>query len=166
MQRILNSSTVPPGGVWRYKDDETGIIITHPYLDQVQGRAHKHRSVNNLPIPTNWEEMFEDNICRNTSTAPCAEVETGIRRVAVLTKRFSTAMLNWARSGFKLVDEETLQERRNTCQGSDDKSIARCEFFRSSAGFFGFGRCAACGCGTGLKTALLSETCVKGKWKR
>lgn len=162
MQRILNTGTVPPGGVWRYRDEETGIIITHPYLDQVQGRAHKHRSVNNLPIPTNWEEMFEDNICRNTSTAPCAEVETGLRRVAVLTKRFSTAMLNWARSGFKMVDETVLTARRLACEG--DETHERCKEWRSSNGYFGFGRCGKCGCSVGLKSALETERCPLNLW--
>lgn len=162
MQRILNTGTVPHGGVWRYRDKETGTVITHPYLDQVRARAHKHRVTNNLPIPTNWEDQFEDNVCHATPTAPCAEVETGLRRAAALTKRFSIAMLNWARGGFKLVDGETLATRRLACEG--DETHARCKEWRASNGYFGFGRCGKCGCSTGLKSALATETCPLNRW--
>jgi len=162
MQRPIKTGTVPPGGVWRYKDDETGEVITHPYLDQVKMRAHKHRITNVLPIGTNWEEQLEDNICRNTSTATCVDIETGVRRALALGKRFSTAMLNWARSGFKLVDDETLAARRIACEG--DETHERCSAWQSTTRGFGFGRCGKCGCVGSLKTALATEKCPLGRW--
>lgn len=166
MQRIVHTGTVPHGGVWRYKDTETGEIITHPYLDQVRMRAHKHRTSNNLPIPTNWEEQFEDNVCEHTQSADCEPIEKGLRQAALLAKRFARAMTSWAKSGFKLVDDETLRERKDTCQGNVEKNIPRCQWFSNNTRYFGFGRCMVCGCNSGLRTPLATEVCKKGKWKR
>lgn len=162
MRHIATSNSVPQGGVWRYVDMETGMVITHPYLDQVRIHARKHRIANNLPIPSNWEDVFEDNVCSNTPAAHCEESDTGVKKAIKLAARFSTAMLNWTRSGFKLVDAETLAARRLTCEGDDTHE--RCPHWQSSSRLFGFGRCGKCGCRVGLKSALMTETCPLGKW--
>lgn len=162
MMRPLNTGTVPPGGLWRYRDPETAAVIEHPYIDQVRRQAHRHRTINNLPIGTNWEIDLDDNLCRNTPTAPCEKGDSGERKLAAMAKRFATSMLNWARSGFKLVDEATLAARRLTCEGDD--THPRCPNWYNSTRYFGFGRCGKCGCYGGLKTPLATSKCPLGKW--
>lgn len=165
MQRIVHSGKVPPGGYWRYLDPETGQEIKHPYLDQVRGRAHKHRVINNLPIPTNWEEQFENNVCENTSTATCEEASSSpLGQSFQLLARFTKAMATWAASGFKLVDDETLAARRLACEG--DETHERCPQWYNSLRYFGFGRCGRCGCVGGLKTPLATEKCPLNRWPK
>ncbi len=163
MRHPINTGTVYGNG-WRYLDPETGVIITHPYIDQVRGQAHRHRRINNLPIGTDWEAQLDDNLCENTPGAPCEDNDNGLKKATVIAKRFAGAMLNWARSGFKLVDDATLAARRLTCEGDDTPDHPRCDQWHNSNRYFGFGRCGKCGCFGGLKTPLKTEKCPLGKW--
>lgn len=164
MKTILDKARVPPGGFFRYKDPETGVGFSHPYFVQVEAMARRHRIANNLPIPTNWEAWLDDQICTATPSCPC-EQEGGFaasRGLFHLASRFARAMADWAASGFALVSDEALAARRLACEGNVDH--ARCSQWQAGAGRFGLGRCAACGCVGGLKSAIASETCPLGKW--
>lgn len=166
MKRIVDTSTPPYGGMAIYKDRETGISLNHPNISVLIDRATQLRVQNNLPIPVNWEEHVEDNICLNTPGAVCEDGDGAIRKSAKMAVRFTKAMVAWGTAGFPLVSEEVLDERRNTCQGNDELNIPRCEYYRDAKLFFGFGRCGACGCSSALKTPLATEKCIKKKWRQ
>lgn len=72
-----------------------------------------------------------------------------------LLKHFTNATIRFAKSGFKIVDTETLAVRKAICY--------KCEFWDSSA-FFGRGKCRKCGCSS-AKLHLTSEKCPIGKWR-
>ena len=163
-KRIVDKSCPPYGGMAFYKDAETGITLHHPNVNVLIERATQLRVQNNLPIPVNWEEHVENNICNNTPGATCDDGPGAVRRAARLVAQFTKSMASWGTAGFPLVSEEVLAERRNTCQGNEKLNIPRCESYRDARLFFGFGRCGACGCSVGLKTPLKTETCPKGKW--
>lgn len=163
MLRIIDTAKVPPGGLFRYKDPETGISFSHPYFVQVKSMAHKHRSVNHLPIPVNWEIWIEDQICQATTTCPCEPLEGEGRSTWNKALTLAKAITEWTKAGFPLVSDEVLAERRGTCEGDDTHE--RCRYWQQS-GKWGFGKCAKCGCIGSLKTMLGSESCPLGLWKR
>lgn len=72
-----------------------------------------------------------------------------------LLKHFTNATIRFAKSGFKLVDSETLSARKAIC--------GKCEFW-DSASFLGRGKCRKCGCSS-AKLRLASEKCPIGKWR-
>lgn len=165
MQRVKDPAAVPPGGLYRYKDPETGTIITHPYFVQVRARAHKFRVDNNLPIGAAWEAQFEDNVCQNTKRCACEPSAEDERTLWQMAKSFASSMKTWAENGFTLASDEIIQERRAVCEGLNGQP--RCEYWHNSGTrYWSFGRCGVCGCATGLKSGVLTETCPKGKWKR
>lgn len=166
MKRIVETNSPPYGGMAFYKDPETGITLQHPNVKVLIENATQLRVQNNLPIPVNWEEHVEDNICLNTPGCLCEEADGVLRKALNLAAHFTKSMASWAASGFALVSDEVLAERRNTCQGNEELNIPRCSYYRDARLYFGFGRCATCGCTVGLKTPLASEHCPKSKWKR
>lgn len=161
VKTIHDKARVPPGGLFRYKDPETGADFSHPYFVQVEAMARRHRIANSLPIPTNWEAWLEDQICMATPSCPC-EQEGASHGLFPLVNRFAHAMADWAASGFALVSAETLVARRLSCEGDD--THARCPQWQAGVGRFGLGRCSICGCVGGLKSAIASETCPLGRW--
>ncbi len=70
-------------------------------------------------------------------------------------KSLALATEEWAKSGFKKVDELQLQDRLDICQG--------CEFWDQS-GFAGTGKCKKCGCSTQAKLRMATSKCPIDKW--
>lgn len=69
---------------------------------------------------------------------------------------FINSSLNWAKSGFELVDSKILEERKKKCNS--------CDFWDSNA-FRGTGKCKKCGCSTWAKLKMATERCPIGKWE-
>ena len=69
---------------------------------------------------------------------------------------FINSSLNWAKSGFELVDSKILEERKKKCNS--------CDFWDSNA-FRGTGKCKKCGCSTWAKLRMATERCPIGKWE-
>lgn len=157
MMQETASNAVPPGGQRRYVNPEDGWEKTHPYYTSLYNAARAHRIANQQPIPANWTEVFEDNICRNTATLPCEHRDTGLRRAFAMATRFARSMTEWAGSGFKLADEETVKQRQAICND--------CPYWEDTGLIgWGFGRCGKCGCAGHLKLGIAVEKCPLGKW--
>jgi hypothetical protein len=62
---------------------------------------------------------------------------------------------DWARSGFKVVDQAILEDRLSICQ--------QCEFWDKDA-FAGTGKCQKCGCSTKAKLRMATSKCPIDKW--
>lgn len=71
-----------------------------------------------------------------------------------LASNFKTSMVDWAKSGFKTVDQETLDSRLDICKG--------CEYWKPDS-YLGLGKCTKCGC-SGSKLHLATSKCPIGKW--
>lgn len=81
--------------------------------------------------------------------------EVAVPSLPQKAKNFAGAMIDWAKCGFKLVDDTVLAERKAIC-------IA-CEFWQGD-GYMGAGKCSKCGC-SGVKLKLASSNCPIGKWR-
>lgn len=71
-----------------------------------------------------------------------------------MAKNFASSITRFAKSGFKLADDETLKSRNDICSS--------CEFWQSTARL-GLGKCLKCGC-TSAKLFLRTESCPIKKW--
>jgi len=74
-----------------------------------------------------------------------------------MVKDFTTALLEWGKSGFKYVTPEKYEERHKICEG--------CNFWDKEA-FMGTGRCKKCGCSTRMKLSLATSKCPINLWGR
>lgn len=72
-----------------------------------------------------------------------------------LAQNFGHAIVDWAKAGFKVADEDTANERRAVCQA--------CEYWDPEACFH-TGRCTKCGCGR-AKWWLATSECPIRKWE-
>ncbi len=171
MKRFLRKGVVPPGGRVRYRDPDDGWECAHPYYGRVVMLAHEHRVEKNLPIPHNWEQWVEDQICRATDGA-CIEIdaESAAKAAAELSPswlkmatHFAGAMFKWAASGFSVVSWDTFKERMTQCRGDEEAGVPRCQYYHPSQGGWSLVHCGACGCAR-QKLFLATERCPKGKW--
>ena len=65
------------------------------------------------------------------------------------------SIANFAKSGFKKTDPETLVLRESICR--------QCDFWNAQS-VNKTGRCRVCGCSTWAKLRMASESCPIGKW--
>lgn len=150
MLRVKDKTLVPNGGAFNYVDTETGMRFSHPYYAQLEILAKKHRSANSLPIGSNWAEDFESNVCQHTGKACTDQTPEGKPTVAQMAKNFTTAMVEWVKSGFKVVSEDVYLQRLAQCQA--------CPHYGGKNGSEWLARCGKCGC-SGIKLFLPQEKC-------
>ena len=159
MFRVKDTSTVPAGGYFIYRDPDTGFLIRHPYYRQLRGMAHSYRELNNLPIGLLWDEQFDTAVCKEQpgicgDTRSEAEMTLPEKAAA-----FAGSMKNWALSGFKVLAHEEYQRRLDICRGTGESP--RCEYWRGERNRFV--ACKKCGCSR-LKLFLAGVVCPIGKW--
>jgi hypothetical protein len=152
MQVLNQQNMVPPGG-WKYEaNGQTFKAVT---LDQVMFKVRDSYFANGKVPPPNLRLLIQDQIC---SLIPDPELkcsDASPPSKTDLARRAARALVGFARSGFKLVSQEVLLERRETCEA--------CSFWKGEA-VFGMGKCGSCGC-TGLKLVVANEKCPENKWK-
>ena len=71
-----------------------------------------------------------------------------------MLQNFTNASFRWAKSGFKIADDETLEKRKAICDS--------CKYW-SPTSRMGMGKCLKYGCSS-LKLKFETEKCPIGKW--
>lgn len=159
--------SVPPGGYWRFRDPDLPDAppIAHPYYTQVKARAHAQRVAANLPIPIQWDDWFDMQVCQGTPQGcfevPATPAEPEESSWLKLAAQFTFAMVAWAKQGFPITPWEVYRARHETCAGSS--TTPRCQRFSYFTGT-GLAKCGACGCSM-LKLYLRTSKCPLNKWK-
>lgn len=69
------------------------------------------------------------------------------------------SIVEFAKDGLKIVDEEEQGRRMEICSGNQEKGIPTCEKYDQQQN-----RCLSCGCFLALKTKISSGGCPIGKW--
>jgi len=123
--------------------DPTMPVLKHK-LDYVANPLPTDRLDKVMPPEGPNSHTNEDGVL-STSPPSLRDMATGI----------GGSMVSWAKSGFKVVNDEMLEFRQNICGG--------CEFWDVKA-FRGTGRCLKCGCSTKVKLRLATASCPVGKW--
>lgn len=155
MQTLNQYNQVPPGG-FRFRIQEGGldeVVKASNWLALVNNVRDVYHA-NNLPVPKNLEIVISDWLCKEIpdGQSRCRDITPPTK--AEMIKRASTAMAQWASSGFKKVEPEDLIDRREICEA--------CSNWKGESAF-GIGRCGSCGC-FGLKLYVATESCPIGKW--
>lgn len=163
MKRPKSRGTVPLGGLCRYIDPDEGFRISHPYWDFCKARAKDERIRRGLPIPFNWDAMFEEGFCKGTPQAcddlPEAPSESSPNWMS-LAVQFGTSLGRWVLAGLPLVSWDVFKTRHVKCTG--DETNERCPHFTKFSKL-GFTKCGKCGCSS-VKLYLATERCPIGRW--
>lgn len=73
MSRYLNNrNEVVPGG-FRYRQGETGFLVTGPSWKDLLVNVQKHRMANNIPIGSNFEQDIENAVCAGAPPNWCSD---------------------------------------------------------------------------------------------
>ncbi len=156
-----NSSGPPPDGLWKWRCPETNLLITHSNYVGLERAVKKYLRSNSFPIGTNWENDFEENVCRNMVPSVCIDFipPTTLQKMTSLGRALYQAAKSWREP---LVTAEELQDRRDWCAGSETRP--RCNFYGGSTSPLRVA-CQRCGCG-GLALMLKSKHCPlpEPKW--
>lgn len=153
MQRVRDTNTVPPGGGFRYRDPDSGVLLKHPYYRQLRAQAREHRMANNLPIGLLWDEQFDAAVC---SEMPDVCDDTRSESEMTMPEKaslFAKSMVNWALSGFKVLSHEDYDARLTICKACPYWKWERRRFVA----------CSKCGCSR-LKLFIATVNCPIGKW--
>lgn len=92
------------------------------------------------------------------TAAPGRVAPTEEPTIAQMLSNFAEAMKDWAKAGFKLVDQTEFTRRLNICRS--------CPLWMEDARK-GLGKCkhSKCGC-TKIKHWLASSKCPQGRWEK
>ncbi len=155
---VKDKAMVPHPGHWIFHHPDGGFEVRTPELAEGYRSMRRYCAANGKPVPT-MDEM-DVWIC-DQNPQLCIDSVTKSPPFSEKLKEFASSMKEWLRQGLPVVTAEVLQERTETCSGSDSKP--RCEHWRGFANSF-IGSCGSCGC-SGVKLFLGTEHCPKGKWK-
>lgn len=169
MLRPINRGLVPFGGRSIYIDPDTGHRIEHRYYDHVKNCARDHRIKMGYSIPFEWDAWFDEVYCKSCPQA-CHDVPDGAKEKAPgwleMAANFTRSMVQWAKSGFKVVDYDEFKRRMSICAGApvtdEQPAIPQCQHFGRFP-FFGAVRCNKCGC-SALALHILDKHCPINKW--
>jgi len=152
MQILKSKMKVPPGG-WTYTI-ESGTSFRGTTLERLVDEVREYYFTNDQLPPKDLDMLIQDQICSKIPDAEAKCYDATPPTFGELIKRAGTALVNFSRSGFEVVPDEVLVERRAIC--------LECPLWKGES-FFGVGRCGACGC-SGFKLYAASERCPKDKW--
>lgn len=69
-QRLIRQNETPPGG-YRYRDRDTGFLITENSFGDWIAAGIRHRKANNLPVPDDFARQMETQLCENMPAGVC-----------------------------------------------------------------------------------------------
>lgn len=121
MQKLLNTSEVPPDG-YRFFQSETRMTIRAPDYDNLFALVRKHRKANNIPFGPFWEAEVEDQLCQQLPSGFCKEEQSAASRRNVFSRvqwqevlHGTQTIASWASHGFKHVDQALADSRSSVC---------------------------------------------------
>ena len=153
MLSIIDETTCPPGGVFKYTQPESGQEFRFHSMPGLVDMVRKHRIANGYPT-LDLNQQVIDGVCKNQPEICFDDNKDSEFSKLRLAASLATAMFNWAKGGFATVSKEGLDSRMETCRACPNWIEGR-ELINS--------KCAKCGC-SGLKLFLSTEKCPIGKW--
>jgi hypothetical protein len=155
LQKLAKNDSVPPKG-YRFTVPETGYKIEKKYtLNDLFFEVEKHYKDNNIPLPDNWRDLVEDQLCRQLPEGWCqytdgkpAEGATSFLsfdNIMKGLKSLSSIAANAVSGNDVFVSQEEADSRAAIC--------ARC-YYNQKSGF-----CMGCG---GARVILDMVASIKG----
>lgn len=154
-QKLINTSMVPPMK-FSFTVPENGYKIENQMnLEDLYKKVQAHYNDNGIPLPSDWKDRVEDQICRRLPAGWCKYSGDGsvkgftplLTAEAILKglKSLASMALNAAKGEEVYVSQEEAERRANIC--------SRC-YFNMQSNF-----CGGCAAGQAI-TSLVSK--VKG----
>ncbi len=111
-----------PPGQWRYTFPEDGFMVKQFCYDDWLRKIKAHYEYNSYPMPDNWVELAEDQLCKLLPAGQC-EHEDGSKPEYFVSLQFglndaingTKVLAGWTTSGFPLVSKEVAKARGKTC---------------------------------------------------
>lgn len=118
---LISRGSSPPDR-FRYTFPEDGHRVVGFHYDGWLTEIKNHYQRNEYPMPENWKEIAEDQLCRLLPPGHC-EYSTGEPPEFFVNSRFTledalhgtAALAAWTFSGFPLVDKAVAEERGAIC---------------------------------------------------
>lgn len=119
--QLISRGSAPPDK-YRYVFPEDGHKVSGFHYDGWLAEIKNHYRRNEYPMPGNWKEIAEDQLCHTLPPGYC-RYENGNVPETFLNLRFTLddaihgtkALAAWTMSGFSLVDKEVAEARGATC---------------------------------------------------
>lgn len=122
MRKLLDPTTEPPNGGWKYMNEEDGHWSKASSKGELLHAAKAYRAANGFGIPTNFEELLEDQLCSRMPPGTCRQngtiVRTGIRSLSLADILAATKTLGeWFLKGMQKVTQGEAERRAAICLG-------------------------------------------------
>ena len=146
MLKLRDKSIGPPGG-WRYRQPESGVVISGGSWPALITKVNQHRQANGYPITIEMERQVEAFMC-DAQPGECAEVDDEPPRTFRLSEviAFTGLMLESIFTGSPRASEEEAARRGKICAGCADNVKVE-------------GSCN--GCSAGAVQRMLEKVCGK-----
>lgn len=122
--RLRNRNKIPPGHIFPYVDEQTGLRITAGNYDALVTKVWKHRESNQLSPLT--DETIDDNCCRQLIAAGhgqfCEDSEFDFVPVAHNLQLTLSQVLR----GTLAIAEKVIFRKANVDQGEAERRAAIC----------------------------------------
>jgi len=118
MQRVKEKQTTPPNG-WRYRQRESGKLITATSLPNLVAAVREHRLANGYPIQMDMDQEVEEGVCKEVPEAcydrprDLVPQRLTIANVVAFTKTLGESILK----GNPRVEQEEADRRAMICTG-------------------------------------------------
>lgn len=128
MREPIDTLQVPPGGFWRYREPETGVVVESNHHAAFLAQAFQHREANGLYTGGGWQAEVWDLFCMQNPNFPSREIGTPERHLTIDDiRRFSVTVSRWIGAGGKWVAQEEAERRAAICVGCpNNKSLPGC----------------------------------------
>lgn len=119
--KLINPEEVPPGG-FRYRQAETGMLITASSWRELVRNVIAHRRANSLPVGLMIEQEIVDQLCSVLPAGVCCQDIGTVNVVRSLSfadvKRATYTLFDWwTKDGLDRVTHEEASERVRVCAG-------------------------------------------------
>jgi len=121
--RLAKKTVVPRGGVWKYRQPESGFMIEADSWIELVKSVRKHRVANGYPIPITLEADIEEGVCELCPSI-CVE-STGKDIVPERVTwgqvvSFTSIMIESLAKGWPKVGQEEADRRASICATCPD----------------------------------------------
>lgn len=121
--KLINRNNVPRGGVWKYKEPESGVIIEgDSWLELVQN-VKNHRAANGYIIPVTFISDVEAGVCE-LFPAMCKDGSgkdiVPERITWAQVAQFTSIMIESLVKGWPKVDQKEADRRAGICATCPD----------------------------------------------
>lgn len=123
MRRFRTPNAVPPGGVYYYECEKTGVTLSAHTRSGLKDRVVRHLMQSKIDIPTDLDAVIEDSTCRQVPEGFCSG-EGPTRPVLTLDsiKETSLGLVNH----IKQVPRSLATQRAGVCMECPEHNRQLC----------------------------------------